>query len=129
PLQVAQQRAPALGRLAEAVLHRDQLLGAVGARAHEHENAEPILLEADVEVNAVRPYVDVVAITQIPLPEALVLVDPDREQPADVRGREPGSLFPQQRLERLLEVARRQAAQVQDRQHLGYLRRTSHVWR
>jgi hypothetical protein len=58
-LHVAQQRQPALGRLAESVLERDDLLRTVGRHADEDQRREPLVLEAHVEVHPVGPDVDV----------------------------------------------------------------------
>ena len=53
PLQVAKHGLPALRALAVAVLDRDQLLRAVGPHANHHECAEAVVLQPDVEVDAV----------------------------------------------------------------------------
>ena len=47
----------------------DQLLGAVGTDPDEHEQAQPLLVQADVDVDAVGPHVHV--------------VQPDRSRPAN----------------------------------------------
>src|SRR5690606_12441792 len=91
--------------------------------------AETILFQTNVEVNTIRPDIDVVAIAQVPRAERLVLVHPARQQLADVARRQAGRFLSEERLQRLLEIARRQTAQIQDRQHLGHLRRASHVRR
>ena len=57
--QVAQQLLPALGRLAVAVREGHQLLGPVRAHAHDDQAAQAVLLEADTEVDAIHPPVDV----------------------------------------------------------------------
>lgn len=41
--------------------------------------------------------------------------------------RESGSIIAEQRRKSLLEVTRRESAQVQDRQHLGHLGRAAHI--
>jgi hypothetical protein len=122
-------RGPAIGRLAEAVLHGDQLLGTVRTCPDHDQRAEPVLLQANVEVNAVDPDVDVVAIPEIAALEAPVFLLPDREQVRDVGRAEPGRILAEQRLQRRPEVSAREPAQIQDRQHLGHLRRTPHVRR
>ena len=58
--QLPQQVEPGLRVLAVVVLHGYEFLAAVGPYAHQHQAAEPVLLEAHVEVHAVRPEVDVV---------------------------------------------------------------------
>ena len=117
-----QQISPRLGGLPIAVGQRDELLAAIGPHPDHHQQAEFLLLETDLEVDAVDPQVDVVGTRQIALPEGLGLVLPLRGQPGDRRGRQSRT-----RAEELLqgrtEVAGRQAVQVQQRQHLGHLRR------
>ena len=63
----AQDLGPALVRFAVAVGLGDQLFGAVRADPDDDEGAQPILLEADVEVDAVDPRVDVVEPREIAL--------------------------------------------------------------
>ena len=53
--QVPQQLGPDVDRLALAVSHGDQFLGAVGAHAHDHQAVQPGLLQPHPEVDAVRP--------------------------------------------------------------------------
>jgi len=48
--QVAQDLSPAVGGLPLAVSHGDQLLGAVDAHAHDHQAAQPGLLQPHPEV-------------------------------------------------------------------------------
>src|SRR5690606_4649407 len=129
PLQLTQHGAPAFSRFAETILDRDQLLRAIRSSAENHQCAETILFQTNVEVNTIRPDIDVVAIAQVPRAERLVLVHPARQQLADVARRQAGRFLSEERLQRLLEIARRQTAQIQDRQHLGHLRRASHVRR
>ena len=87
-LQPSQQLRPALGTFAVPVLERDELLRPVGARADDHQRAQAVVLQPDVEVNPVDPDIDVVPISQVALPELPILVFPDRGQPRDV-GRAP----------------------------------------
>ena len=116
-----QQIGPGLGRLPIAVGQRDELLVAVGTHADHHQQAEFLLLEADLEVDAVDPQVDVVGARQIALPEGLGLVLPLRGQPGDRRRRQPRTRA-EELLQRRTEVAGGQPVQVQQRQHLGHLR-------
>jgi hypothetical protein len=60
PAQVPKKRSPRLGRLAVAVGDGDELLRAVKADTGYNKNTEPLLFEANLEVDAVRPSVDVV---------------------------------------------------------------------
>src|ERR1700674_5329410 len=65
PLEVAQQRLPALGTLPVAILDREQLLLAVGPRADHDQGAEPIVFEPNVEVHPVDPDVNVLAAREV----------------------------------------------------------------
>ena len=88
-LAVQEQLLPRLLALPVAVGDGDQLLLAVGGRPHQDQDALPALLQADVEVDAVGPDVDVVLARQRPLAPGLVLVLPDGLEPGDGRGRQP----------------------------------------
>ena len=129
PLQVAQHRQPALGALPIPILDGDHLLRAVRPRPDHDQGAQPVVFEADVEVDPVRPDVDVVPVRQVAPPERGVLRLPDLHQPRDRRRRQPGRVLPEQPGQRRLEVPGRQPVQVQQRQHLGHLRRPPHVRR
>ncbi len=59
-LEVAQQRQPALGRLAAAVLERHHFLRAVRAGPDHDQGGELLVLQAHVEVHPIRPDVHVV---------------------------------------------------------------------
>ena len=54
-LAVAQQVGPRLARFAEPVGERDQLLAAVGADPDDHQQAHLVLLQPDLQVDAVDP--------------------------------------------------------------------------
>ena len=73
-------------------------------------------------MDAIDPHVDVVAVDEAALLEGAVLRLPLVGQPRDVRGGQPGGIVPEQRRERLAEVAGRQPAQVEHGQDLGHLR-------
>ena len=60
-LQVAQHGLPALRALAVTVLDRNQFLGSVRPDADHDQRAEAIVVEADVEVHAIDPDVNIVA--------------------------------------------------------------------
>jgi len=60
----AEQVGPRLARLAEPVSQRDQLLGPVSTYPDHHQQAHLVLLEADLEEDAVDPAVDVVSLGQ-----------------------------------------------------------------
>jgi hypothetical protein len=120
PAKVAQQLGPRIAGLALAVGDRHQLLGAVGAYPHDHQAAQPTLVQADVEVDAIRPAVDVVPVGQAASQERLPFGLPLDGQPADHRRRQAGR-GAEEPLQRGHEVQARQPMQIQQRQHLGHL--------
>src|SRR5690606_33814979 len=122
-----QHRRPAVRTFAVAVFDRNQFLRPVGAHPDHHQRTEAILLEADAKVDAIDPDVHVVDIVQIALAPHVIVRFPGRRQPRDGRRRQAASLRAQQDRQRRLEVARRQSAQVENRQDLGHLRRLAHV--
>ena len=126
--QLPQQLEPGLRVLAVAVLHGHEFLAAVGPDAHQHQAAEPVLLKAHVEVHAVRPAVAVADRGEAAPPPALVLRLPRLAEPAHARGGE-ARLRAEEGRQRRDEVARREPAQVAQRQQLGHLRRAPHVGR
>ena len=123
PLQIEQQRAPVMGALARAVGETDQLLPTSRRGADDNEDALRIVLQTRLQMNAVGPDIDVALGGKVALVPALVLVDPDLLQPRDRRGRQARSILAEQGGQRFLEVAGRNALQVEDRnQHLQALR-------
>jgi len=56
-------------RLSEAIPDRHQFLVAIGSNPDQDQAAESVLLERDVEVNPVRPQVDVLGLAQVALTE------------------------------------------------------------
>ena len=126
-LQVPQHRRPAVGALAVAVLQGHELLGPIGPYADDHQRTEPVVLEPDVEMDAVDPHIHVVAVGQVPLAEPPIVLLPHRREARDVGRTEAGRVVAQQHRQGLAEIARRQAPQVEDREHLRHLRRTAHV--
>ncbi len=95
-LEIPEHRAPALGALPVAVLQGDHFLRPVRPHPDQHERAQPLVLHADREVDAVGPEVDVVAIREIPPVKGLILGGPAFRQPRDGAGRQPGGLRPEQ---------------------------------
>ena len=83
--QVAQPLGPAVGGLAFAISDGDQLLGAVGAHAHQHQTAQAGLLQPHPEVDPISPDGHVVAVGQLPAAEGLVLGLPGGDQAGDRR--------------------------------------------
>ena len=122
--QIAEHGRPRVLALAVAVLDREQLLLAVLADADHHQQAQlRILAEADADVHAVDEQVGVAVKPQLPGAERGVLGLPLLGQPLDRARRQPRGVLAQQIPERRPEVAGREPVQVQDRQHLGHLRR------
>jgi hypothetical protein len=62
---VAQQVSPRFGELPVPVGQGDELFAAVGAHADHHQQAQRVLLQPDVHVNAVGPQVDAVRATLV----------------------------------------------------------------
>ena len=81
PTQIPQQLRPRRGGLALAVGHGNQLLGAVGAHADDHQAAQAGLLQPHPEVDAVRPHVHVIPLGEVTLAEGLVVGLPAGQQP------------------------------------------------
>ena len=120
-LAVAQQISPRFGRFPIAVGDRDEFLAAVSAHTEHDQQAQLLLVQADLEVDAVDPQVDVVGGGQIPGGERAGLLLPLTGQAGDRGGRQPGT-GAEELLQRRPEVAGRQPVQVQQRQHLAHLR-------
>ena len=117
--QIEQQLPPILRAFARAVGEAEQLLPALRCRADDDQDTLLGVFKTGLEVNAVGPHVDVALGRQIALPPVLVLVAPDLLQSCDGRGRQARRILAEQRSERLLEIAGRDALQVKDRdQHL-----------
>src|ERR1035437_1101127 len=70
---VAEQVSAGLGGLPVPVGQRDELLAAVGADADHDQQAQLVLLQADVDVDAVGPQVHVVGAGQVPGGERALL--------------------------------------------------------
>jgi hypothetical protein len=128
-LEIEHQVPPADLAFAIAVRHRDQLLGAVGQRAHDHEDAGPLILEPDIEVDAVGPPVDVAPVAQIPLVPLFILRLPALLQPSDRVGRQTGRIRAEDGFECLGEVAGADSLQVQGGDQRVQRGRPAHVGR
>src|SRR5271157_380986 len=112
-----------MGALARPVGEADQLLLPFGRRANHEKNALLLILEPRLQVDAVRPDVNIAPGREIALLPAFVFSGPPLLQPRDGRCRQAGRILAEQRRQRLLEVAGRDALQVKDRdQHLQTLR-------
>src|SRR4029078_10809960 len=59
-LAVTQQARPGLGGLAVPIGERDQFLLPVGADPDDHQGADPVLVEAHPEVDAISPHIHVI---------------------------------------------------------------------
>ena len=66
-------------------LDGDELLGPIRPYADDHEQTEPIFLEADRQVDPVDPDVDVVAVGEVAPLERLVVGLPSARQTCDRR--------------------------------------------
>jgi hypothetical protein len=75
-----------------------------------------MVCHARLQVHAVGPHVDVAPGRQVARLPALVLVLPRGREPADDGGGEVRGILAEQGRQRVLEVAGRDPAQVQDRQ-------------
>lgn len=126
--QAAEHLGPGVGRLPVAVGQRHQLFRAVGTHPDDHERAEPVLVQADVEVDPVGPEVDVVETREIAAGPLGVLGLPGLGEPVDRRGGQSG-LGAEELAQGGREVPGREPPQVEDRQHLGDLGGLAHVGR
>src|SRR5450759_3979358 len=109
--------------LAHAIRKADQLLLALRGGADDDENALRLVLEPRLQVDAVGPEVDVALHREIALLPALVFIGPPFLEASNRRCRQTGRILADKRGQRLLEVAGRDALQVEDRnQHLQTLR-------
>lgn len=112
-LDVQEQFLPRLLALPLAVLDGDPLLLAVGGGPQQHQEALPAPFQANVEVDAVGPDVDVVLARQRSLAPVVVLLLPEALQPGDGGGRQPLGVRAQEGGEGLAEVARADPLEVQ----------------
>jgi hypothetical protein len=128
-LQVPKQRQPTLRALPVAIDHREQLLTPVLAGSQQHQRAQPVLFETDVEVHPIGPDVHVVPVVESTMLELPILVLPLARQPADVGRRQTRSVLAKERAQSRPEIAGRQAPKVEHRQNLGHLGRAAHVGR
>src|SRR4051812_29782966 len=111
-----EQFVPALRALANANLEADEFLLAFRRCADQHQHAFAVVFHASLQEDAVRPHVHVPPRRQIALLPALVLALPLRRQSADHRRRKIRRILAQKCPQRFLEVACRDAPQVEHRQ-------------
>src|ERR1700710_1667832 len=113
-LEIDEQFAPTLRALANPNLQADQLLAAFRRRADQNQHAFGLILHPGLQINAVRPDIDVASGGKVALLPAAIVPLPFARQPGDDRRRQVRSVPAKQRAKRLLEVARRDAAQIQN---------------
>ena len=87
-LGIAQQIRPRPGRLTVAIGQRDEFLAAVGAHPDHHQQAQFVLLESDVDVDAVGPQVHVVHAGEVAFGEGTLLGLPGLGELGDRRRRQ-----------------------------------------
>jgi hypothetical protein len=120
-LGIAQQVGPGFGRFAVAVGQGDEFLAAIGPHADHHQQAQFVLLQADVDVDAVGPQVHVVHLGQIALGVGALLGLPGFGELGDHRRRQ--ALRAAEELpERGHEIPRGQPVQVQHSPVSGSMR-------
>ena len=104
-LEIAKHAGPALGRLAVAILDREELLDAVLPDTdHDQQTHLGILAETHLDVDPVHEQVRVAAEREQPLTEPVVVSLPLLAQPADRRGRQAGGILAEQALQRRTEI-------------------------
>ena len=113
---VDQQLPTALGAFPHADLKPDQFLPTFRRGSDEDQHALGMVLHPDLEVDPIRPEIDITPGRQVPLLPAIMLGPPLGRKASDHRGRKVRYILTQQRRQRFLEVARRDTAQVQRRQ-------------
>ncbi len=82
-LQVTQHVGPRVGGLPIPIRTRQELLGAIGFDADEHQTAQAILLETDPEVHPVGPHIHKLRAGQVAGLERGVFVVPGGDQASD----------------------------------------------
>src|SRR5262249_26585209 len=123
PFQIEEQFPPRLRTFAHTVGEADKLLPALGCGSDDDQQALRGVFETGLHVNAVDPEVDIAFGREIALAPAGVFFGPSLLQASNSRGREPAGVPPEQCDQRVLEVAGRDALEVEDRdQYLQALR-------
>ena len=115
-LDVDQELAPALGALPHSDLKPDEFLLSLRRGSDDHQHALGLRLHPGLKVDTVRPDVDVAPGGEIAALPALVVRLPFPGQARQDTGRKVRGVLPEQSRQGLLEVARRNATQIQDRQ-------------
>lgn len=115
-LHVDQEFTPALRALPDADLKANQFLLPFRRRADQHQHAFAVVFHARLQEDAIGPHIHVASRRQIALLPTLVLALSLGRQPGDDRRRQVRRVLAQQGRQRLLEIAGRDAAQIQHRQ-------------
>ena len=102
-----------MGALAHPVDEAYEFLLTLRRRADDDQQALRIVLEPGLHMDAVGPEVDIVPGRQIPLQPVRVLVRPNLGEPRHGRGRQAAGVRPEQGRQRLGEVARGDALEVE----------------
>src|SRR5277367_5552670 len=121
--------ASGLGALAHAVDEADELLFTLRGGTDDDQQALRIVLQTCLHVDAVGPEVYVAFGREITLAPAQVLVRPGVLEPGYGRGREPAGVLAQQRQECFLEVAGRDALEIEHRDQYFEALRSARVGR
>jgi len=87
--------------LTKAVMHGNQLFFPFSGSAHQHQDALPIFFQADVEVDAIGPHIDVLLSLQAALVPLTILFLPGLFQIRNGRSRQSGAFGAEQRLQRI----------------------------
>src|SRR5438067_9682284 len=82
-VEIAQQLGPRLCGLPVAVADSDQFLATIGAHANQHQTAQPLVVQTNIEMDPIGPQIHVVDLTQVALPERCQLLAPLASQPLD----------------------------------------------
>src|SRR5262249_4205667 len=123
PLQIEEQFPPRLRTFAYTVAEADKLLPALGCGSNDDQQALRAVFETGLHMNTIGPEVNVAFGREIALAPARVLLRPGLLEPSNGRGREPAGVPAEQCDQRVLEIAGRDALEVEDRdQHLQALR-------
>ena len=115
-LDVDEELTPALRALAHPRLEADEFLLSLGRRADQHEHAFGGVLHPRLQVDPVRPHINVSPRREIAPTPGVVIGLPLRRQPRDHRRRQVARVLAQESGKRLLEVAGRHPAQIENRQ-------------
>src|ERR1022692_4980244 len=101
-LEIDKQLAPALRALADPNLKPDQFLAPFRRRANQNQHAFGLILHPGLQINPVRPDIDVAPGGKVALLPAAVFLLPLARQSGDDRRRQVRRVPAQQRAKRLL---------------------------